>query len=270
MNNFKWIKEESNLKSLGYYLCDLYDGKNADCDKCPVTELCSPGNNGYVEWLRTEHPKAKENIYYGDSMKQNTNQNEKLKIGDVLWQIRGIEQNGVYKYNAHPLAIEVIDDHKIIFSDGTGGSRNLLGQKWFYTRDEALDNFKDKFEKISAEATLSLNLDEDQIEHRERTDFQDYEVCRFDTVNETSVYAGGLNRLVNITDKLSWHKEYFDSLYMDIETLTLSEIWEQAKEFSEDRILTVFEDSPLKGTIYQCGNYEEGKWVKLGNTMGYA
>lgn len=195
---------------------------------------------------------------------------KELKVGDILWQFLGIEQDGVYEYKVVPKCIESIDDHKVIFTDGLGGSLNNIGKRWFHSRQEALDYFQKKFEGLSSNTSMQTVLEQEQIKHRERTDFQDYQVVKFDTINETSVYTGSLRNLVNITDKLHWHSEPCEPLYMNIEFLTLSEIWEQAKDLSEQRILTVFVDSPLRGTIFQCGNYEEGKWVKYGTTQGYA
>lgn len=193
----------------------------------------------------------------------------KLKIGDVLWMIRGKEQNGVIKWHAAPHCIEFIDDHKILFENGCGGSLGNVGKAWFMTRDDCI---KEILKKHSSMETQLSEIDEkeNEIEHLERTDFQDLEVIRFDSITETSVYVGGMDRLVNITDKLKWHTQYVEALCMDVGTLTLSEIYEQAKEFNWDRMLTVFVESSLEGVIYQCGNYEDGKWVKYGTTRGYA
>lgn len=55
MNNFEWIKNHSDKESLGRCLCDLVDVNVGDCEKCPVSEQCSPGNNGYIKWLEKEH-----------------------------------------------------------------------------------------------------------------------------------------------------------------------------------------------------------------------
>ena len=75
---------------------------------------------------------------------------------------------------------------------------------------------------------------------------------------------------MNITSQLRWHREYCEPLICYLETLTLTEIYEQARELVGEKILTVFVDEPLKGTIYQCGNYKDGQWVKYGETRGYA
>lgn len=258
MNNFEWIKEYSDIDSLGHYLCSLFEAYLEECDKCPVSSMCSPGKNGFVEWLKKK---------YDEEKSMNIND---LKIGDVLWQLRGIEQNGVYEFKVIPKSIEVIDDHKILFSDGSGGSINLLGKQWFFTRQEALDDFNEKYEKALSNSTVSQALTYEPIVHKERTDYQDYEVCKFNSVDTTTVYSGGITNLTNITNLLDWNAEYCEPLDMNLETLTLSEIWEQAKKISFMSIITVFIESPLEGTIFQCGNHEEGKWEKYGTTQGYA
>ena len=49
-----------------------------------------------------------------------------------------------------------------------------------------------------------------------------------DLVHNVAVYLGGLDRLVNITDKLSWNIREYDG--MEYKTLTLAEIRDQTKE----------------------------------------
>lgn len=53
--------------------------------------------------------------------------------------------------------------------------------------------------------------------------------------------------------------------------LTLGEILEQLKgmDFSGG-VIYVWEDTPLRGTIYQCGNYEPDTWYEYGKTKGFA
>lgn len=196
--------------------------------------------------------------------------NMELQIGDVLWQMQAREQNGICKWYAAPHCIEFIDEHKILFENRCGGSRNYIEKKWFKTRQEAMDNFLESHESL--EMPLQDDEDDNLIVHLPRTDFQDMEVCRDDTVDTTSIYLGGFDRLENITDRFRWHEEYYEGLYMNVGTLTLSEIYEQSKNIieSDDRMLTVFCNSMLHGEIYQCGNHEEGKWEKIGETRGYA
>lgn len=92
---------------------------------------------------------------------------------------------------------------------------------------------------------------------------EDLELCKFDGVNTTNVYVGGLSYLHPAL--LRWRKEEND--YMgDFEVLKLSEIVEQ---LGENQIITVFIEEPMRGTILQYGNYGD-KWYEIGTTCGYA
>ena len=193
-----------------------------------------------------------------------------IGIGTVLWTMYGKEQNDIYKWYAKPRCVEKIDNQKILFGDGTGGSLNNIGKNWFLTRQEAIDNFLTKHDSLEMRMPDITEDEELHTTHLARTDYQDVEVVKFDTVNQTSVYIGFFYELENVTDILKWHKEYVDALYMDLETLSLTEIYEQLKESNEAHIITVFVDSPLNGVIYQCGNHEKGKWEQIGTTVGYA
>lgn len=55
MNNYEWVQNSKSLEDLGYDLCELTDIEKGDCDCCPVSNLCEPGLNGYIEWLKKEH-----------------------------------------------------------------------------------------------------------------------------------------------------------------------------------------------------------------------
>lgn len=98
-------------------------------------------------------------------------------------------------------------------------------------------------------------------------------IYRFDGVSDTSVYINSFSDLENVSDKLNWHKEFVYSLGT-LEKLTLQDIYTQIKELytQKDRcpIITLFIEDPLKTEIYQCNNYEEGRWVCLGKIDGYA
>lgn len=193
-----------------------------------------------------------------------------LKVGDILWQMTGKEQNDVVRFYAAPHSIETIDERKILFENGCGGSRNNIGKTWFYTRDEAIDNFVSKFKSLEVGLPELDSETKRNVTHLPRTDFQNLIIVRDDTVHSATVYTGHVDGLCNITDCLHWHNEYVDALYMNVQSLTLSEIWEQVRKISNRRIVTVFVDGPLQGEIYQCGNHEEGKWEKIGETRGYA
>lgn len=108
------------------------------------------------------------------------------------------------------------------------------------------------------------------------------ETCLFSvTVREFHVYLGSFSELVNISNKLTYHVEPVEEMGGE-ETIyiTLKEIYEQVKEMCSrvncingktyTPMITVFDEAPMRSTIYQCGNYGEGCWVKLGEIQGYA
>ena len=88
-----------------------------------------------------------------------------------------------------------------------------------------------------------------------------------DLVNNVAVYLGGMDSLVNITDKLSWNiGKYYKAL-------TLAEIRDQTKELRKTEsgyLVTVFHIEPLGGMIYQLGNYGKDVWAEAGKLKGYA
>ena len=86
-------------------------------------------------------------------------------------------------------------------------------------------------------------------------------------VSESTVYVGGLNDLVNITQELPWRKREPNEPL----EITLAEIYEYVKKNIPDRILiTVFVNEPLKAPVYQCSNFTRGQWWKIGVLSGYA
>lgn len=192
-----------------------------------------------------------------------------LKVGDVIWQMVGTELNGTVTYHAVPHCVEIVDDRMVRFENGCGGSKTCIGKMWFLSRDEAIADFIKRHGRLELPEEDCKEL-EQFIQHKERTDFQTLEVVEFDSVDSTAVYLGGVSCLKKVNDELNWHEEEVESLDMNIKSLTLTEIYEQLKEVYGCQIITVFVDSPMHGEIYQCGNYEDGKWVKLGSTMGYA
>lgn len=101
------------------------------------------------------------------------------------------------------------------------------------------------------------------------------------TVREFHVYLGSFSSLVNISDELKYHVEPLEEMGGE-ETIyiTLKEIYEQVKAMNNKMVcidgieyipmITVFDEAPMRSTIYQCGNYGDGCWVKLGEIQGYA
>lgn len=104
------------------------------------------------------------------------------------------------------------------------------------------------------------------------------ETCLFSvTVREFHVYLGSFSELVNISNKLKYHVEPMEEMGGE-ETIyiTLKEIYEQVKEMCSidgnvyEPLITVFDEGAMRTQIYQCGNYSDGCWVKLGEIQGYA
>lgn len=109
----------------------------------------------------------------------------------------------------------------------------------------------------------------DRVHDLTSTDWQNYEICRDNGVSFVSVYRGGLYCLSQIDkSKLPWRRKGGE--FGKLEYLTLGEIYEAVPKICRMRIITVIVNDPLKSIIFQCGNYEEGKWIKLGEVMGYA
>ena len=103
----------------------------------------------------------------------------------------------------------------------------------------------------------------------------DTELIRFDGVTATQVYIGGLSFLTKA--ELVWRESPImapddedGETQVDVwEMLTLNEIAEQLKD-NPFMLITIFIDDPMQGEILQYGNYNDGKWYRIGNTMGYA
>lgn len=84
-------------------------------------------------------------------------------------------------------------------------------------------------------------------------------LCGNDETTNTSVYIGSLFYLERANDRLKWREEDGQKI------LTLKEVAEQLNA----RLITIFVDTPLKGMIYQYGNYGDS-WWQIGETCGYA
>lgn len=91
----------------------------------------------------------------------------------------------------------------------------------------------------------------------------DLELCRYDGMTETTVYAGNVNNL-KIVD-LKWRKVYCE-YFGAIEFLNLSEIQKQLYELP---FITVVVNHPTAGQILQYGKYNDGCWWEVGRLCGY-
>lgn len=202
---------------------------------------------------------------------------EDLEVGTVVWRMCGRRQDGKITWYAEPECIEEVKEHMYMFSRG-GCSKNSIGIDYFLTRQDAIDRFVSKYGSL--EESINPNDPLEKMSHPElrenvteypRTDWNDMEITKSDGVDDAGVYIGGVTELENITDSLAWRKVSVPEHGYYAECLTLREIYEQvSSSHNVSPIITVFQDSPLSGEIYQCGNYEDGKWVKHGTTKGYA
>lgn len=86
--------------------------------------------------------------------------------------------------------------------------------------------------------------------------------------NDFAVYIGGLTRLKDITKELVYDTEYVGGYPMT--EISLKEIQNQAEALGYTGLITVIVNEPLKGVIYQYGNYVDKLWHKIGETVGYA
>ena len=95
----------------------------------------------------------------------------------------------------------------------------------------------------------------------------DWEICEFDGVSSTGVYIGPLDALYRVNNRLKWRVDPECSVmcYDPYRVLTLKEIQEQIPH----RLITVIDNGPMHGEIYQCGNYGDD-WYCIGETDGYA
>lgn len=102
---------------------------------------------------------------------------------------------------------------------------------------------------------------------------EEVEICAFDGVSSSAVYLGGLTNLERVTVKLKWRTDPYMSemCFNPAKVLTLKEIALQCKKLAKYRspMITVVEESPLHGTIYQYGNYGD-EWWEIGTVSGYA
>ena len=192
-----------------------------------------------------------------------------MEIGTILWSMVGKRQNDEIKWYAKPQCVEKVTDTAYYFGDGCGGSFGNIGKNDFLSREECINHFLETHDSLTQKIPIE-DKSPDNVYDLPRTNWQEWQVTRFDSIETTSVYRGGFGNLKNVTDTLKWHSEYAEGLCMgmDVETLTLTEISEQLSDTRE--IITVIQDGPMKCKIFQYGNYNDGKWYKLGEVMGYA
>ena len=81
-----------------------------------------------------------------------------------------------------------------------------------------------------------------------------------DYATNGAVYIGGIYYLVRANEDLKWRKDE-----KGYNILSLKDISDQL----DARLITVFEELPLEGHVYQYGNYG-AEWWEIGELAGYA
>lgn len=193
---------------------------------------------------------------------------EEVKINDMLWQMQGTRQDGKIYWEAVPKVVKSVDKYMYRFYSGGGISHNGVGSTFFATKEECEQDFLKNHESFDEPIDFDAPTPENVAE-RPRTDWNTYEVRKFDGINATTVYKGGFGRLINITDQLTWHKDsdHIEEYGMEIEFLEMHEISDQINSMG---MVTVIEEGPMKTKIFQYGNYPGVGWIYLGEIQGYA
>ncbi len=200
-----------------------------------------------------------------------------LKVGDILWHMVGRRQNDTLTWYAKPECIETVDKWKYMFGSG-GCSKNSVGIDYHLTREEAINHHLEHFgalvEKVDINKPISDFVPREKVNdvfELPRTDFEDLVITKWDTVNVAAVYVGMLGEMVPVTDEIEWMKEAVSDFVC--EYLPLKNIREQVYSYEkyDHKIITVFQEGPLDGVIFQCGNAPgTDKWFKQGSLRGYA
>lgn len=193
--------------------------------------------------------------------------NRQYPVGTVLWRMGGIRRNDKVCWHPYPICIEKADKHKFLNASGSGGSWNNIGRTYFLSREACIAHFLQNNKSLEQE----IGFDEptpEGVRERPRTDWQKYEVVKHSIGEEPFVYIGGFGNLQPATLLLKFRIVQRDD--WEFFALRLEEIYDQLKDKAS--IITVFNQSQsaLNCDIFQCGNYDEGKWVKMGTVMGYA
>ena len=88
-----------------------------------------------------------------------------------------------------------------------------------------------------------------------------------------TIYKGWVTDLSKIPNESFDWVSYGEEPEYEEKSLSLNDIYKQAIDrgiINPRDILTVVVDMPMKGYIYEWGNYGAGKWTLLGKTKGYA
>lgn len=93
-------------------------------------------------------------------------------------------------------------------------------------------------------------------------------IISIDGVSDITIIVSDEGKQIIDNDILTWHEEDNGM----VRSLTLEEIYKQLTKLGYKGVISVWDESPLYGVIYQCGNYSETRsaWLEHGTTRGYA
>lgn len=194
-------------------------------------------------------------------------------VGTILWGMRGIRRNGEIKWHAHPRCVESITEHMYLFANGEGTSHNVVGRNCFLSRQECLENFLKSHDSLEQKIGIDDPLEEalkSNVTELERTDFENYEIYpSYTLMYITKIFFE--DKLIP-EHRLVWNKIPEDDWRSCDATcsLTLNQLSTQLYAKTGRGIITVLVEEPLRGEIFQIGNYSDMKWRKHGTTKGYA
>ena len=192
-----------------------------------------------------------------------------LKIGDVLWTMRGHKKHREEEtqWHAVPVCIEHADDCKFLDAYRCGGSWSSIGKNYFLTREECLRHWEEHRQDYEKPAATSAMFHEcvrmGSIIGDSKFFWRDEDVFRVFIHN-------GLSSAIPVEPgSLPWKMSDEPGEYGQFdEYITLGDIREK---LGKDKVITVWYEGPLYGEIFETGNYpNETAWRLHGQTQGYA
>ena len=195
--------------------------------------------------------------------------NTQYPVGTVIWHMCGRRNNGKVYWMPVPQCIQESTD-KGFWLDTfphpnwlPGNSWNNIGKNDFLSREECLEDWGNK-------PMIEDDSDPEQLDIKSNREDNGKLVLYLDnSVNKVTFLVNGKNFDPH---RIKWH--------IDVETakwtgcgnwLTLDEIRNLINELEPGRnVIEVREEMPLRGVIYQTGNYNDEFWYEHGTTKGYA
>ena len=182
------------------------------------------------------------------------------RVGDVLWRMHGHRrgENRAPEWYAEPLCVEYVDRAKFLSGGQIGGSLNSIGVTYFWTREACLSDWRAHREKYEQPLAAAVAAEPQRLgaivpdSHALRPE---------EDIVRIFAYWGPVS-----AKALQWREDRSGE-FGGGRVLTLGEVRQQLGS----GVLTVIEESFLRGAIYMTGNYHgEDAWRLYGHTMGFA